>query len=95
MERAREKEVRILLLPLPLLLLLLLLLLLPDSQNEGAKVVPSAHSGAAVDETRWRGLHESVAADTARIKGLRRPVSLASTAVLVGAWVQTHSVTKQ
>jgi hypothetical protein len=65
------------------------------THNEGAKVVPSAHNGAAVDETRWRGLQESVAADTARIKGLRRPVSLASTAVLVGAWLQTHSVTKQ
>jgi hypothetical protein len=92
-EGAREKEVRVLL-PLPFLLLYYCYYVI-TTHNEGAKVVPSAHNGAAVAETRWRGLQESVAADTARIEGLRRPVSLTPTAVLVGAWVQTHSVTKQ
>jgi hypothetical protein len=80
-----------------------------NTHNEGAEVVPSAHNDAlcrharhgAVAETRWRGigasraLQQCVTTDTARIKGLRRPVSITPTAVLVGAWVQTHSVTKQ
>ena len=87
------------------MLLLLLLLPLPyemNTHNEGAKVVPSAYGDAArngaVAETRWRGVSrtlQAVTTYTARIKGLCWPVSLASTAVLVGAWVQTHSVTKQ
>jgi MYXO-CTERM domain-containing protein len=103
----REKELGVLLLALLLLLLLppllrLLLLLLPyviNTYNEGGKVVPSVHgdftSNAAVAETGWRDRQQRVTTDTARIKGLRRPVSITPTTVLVGAWVQTHNMTKQ